>query len=153
VTDVLNGIAPLTFMCGNDGKDPKALRERLPRGPNVALRRHGLGRPGYREVDAMGEVNAMAGFTENRREYRQRVLKGATIIKGISNSEIGCQVRNQHVGGAELRVSAEARVPEEFLLYVPADGLAYRSQLRWRKNERVGVQFTGSEPKPRLHYG
>ncbi|TIS77003.1 MAG: PilZ domain-containing protein, partial [Mesorhizobium sp.] len=25
--------------------------------------------------------------------------------------------------------------------------------LRWRRNDRVGVQFTGTLPKPRLHYG
>lgn len=90
---------------------------------------------------------------EQRCEYRHRVLKGATIIKGISNSEIRCTIRNQHTGGAELNVSAEARVPEGFLLYVPADGIAYRAVLRWRKNDRVGVQFMGTEPKPRLHYG
>ncbi|WP_352784490.1 hypothetical protein [Mesorhizobium sp. M0643] len=47
----------------------------------------------------------------------------------------------------------EALVPEHFLLYVPTDGVAYRSVLRWRRNDRVGVQFTETVPKPRLHYG
>jgi hypothetical protein len=43
--------------------------------------------------------------------------------------------------------------PAEFLLYVPVDGVAYRSILRWREKDRVGIQFTGTEPKPKLHYG
>jgi PilZ domain len=90
---------------------------------------------------------------EHRREHRQRVLKGGTIITGIQNSEISCIVRNQHEGGAELKVSVEARIPDRFLLYVPVDGVAYRSQVRWRRNDRIGVQFTGAEPKPKLHYG
>jgi len=52
-----------------------------------------------------------------------------------------------------LRVAADTRVPEHFLLYVPTDGIAYRCQDRWRRNDRIGVKFTGTEPKPKLHYG
>jgi hypothetical protein len=50
-------------------------------------------------------------------------------------------------------VPVEARVPEHFILYVPTDGVAYQTVLRWRRNDRMGVQFTGTLPKPRLHYG
>ncbi|GLR40818.1 MULTISPECIES: PilZ domain-containing protein [Mesorhizobium] len=88
-----------------------------------------------------------------RRQRRSRVLKGASIITGIQNSEVSCTVRNQHVNGAELRVAPDAKVPERFLLYVPVDGIAYRATVCWRKNDRVGVQFNGTEPKPKLHYG
>lgn len=90
--------------------------------------------------------------TEDR-ERRQRVLKGATILLGINRSEIACTVRNMHAHGAELKVPADAHVPEDFLLYVPIDGLGYRCELRWRSGERVGVRFTGTEPKPHWHYG
>jgi len=90
---------------------------------------------------------------EPKREHRPRVLKGATIITGIQNSEVSCTLRNQHAGGAELKIPLEARVPDRFLLYVPLDGIAYRCEVRWRRNDRIGVQFTGTEPKPKLHYG
>lgn len=90
---------------------------------------------------------------QNRREHRQRVLKGGTIITGIQNSEVSCTLRNQHEGGAELKIPLEARVPDRFLLYVSVDGIAYRCEVRWRRNDRIGVQFTGTEPKPKLHYG
>ena len=90
---------------------------------------------------------------EHRREHRQRVLKGGTIITGTQNSEVSCTLRNQNVGGAELKVAPESRVPDHFLLYVPVDGIAYRAEVRWRRNERIGVRFTGTEPKPKLHYG
>ncbi|RUV67267.1 PilZ domain-containing protein, partial [Mesorhizobium sp. M5C.F.Cr.IN.023.01.1.1] len=39
---------------------------------------------------------------ENRGKRRQRVFKGATILTGITNSEVTCTVRNMHDGGAEL---------------------------------------------------
>lgn len=90
---------------------------------------------------------------EHRHEHRQRVLKGGTIITGIQNSEVSCTLRNQNNGGAELKVAPESRVPDRFLLYVPVDGIAYRAEVRWRRNDRIGVQFTGTEPKPKLHYG
>ena len=91
--------------------------------------------------------------SEPPREYRQRVLKGGAILSGITNSVVTCTIRNMHQNGAELRVPAEARVPTEFLLYVAVDGIAYRSVLRWRKQDRCGVTFTGTEPKPHWHYG
>ena len=90
---------------------------------------------------------------DTRREYRQIVFKRASIIKGTSTSEVRCTIRNQNSGGAALQVSPEARVPEEFLLYVPVDGVAYSAVLKWRSGERAGVAFVGSGPKPPLHYG
>jgi hypothetical protein len=91
--------------------------------------------------------------SEVLREKRRRVLKGATIILTNNQSEIRCTVRNQHNEGAELHVPGLIALPVEFLLYIPLDGQAYRSVVRWRKGERIGVEFTGTEPKPRRHYG
>ena len=87
------------------------------------------------------------------RAHRNRVLKGATIITGISSSEIPCSIRNMNKDGAELKVSSSALVPELFLLYVPVDGIAYTCELRWRSGERAGLKFHGTAPKPRWHYG
>ena len=81
------------------------------------------------------------------------MLKGASILTGVSNSEIKCTVRNMHADGAELKVDLHARVPNEFLLYVPVDGLAYKAVVRWRQEGRIGVMFAGTEPKPSWHYG
>lgn len=88
------------------------------------------------------------------------VLKGASIIGGITNSEISCTIRNQNSGGAELKVPVESRVPERFVLYVPTDGVAYQAVLRWRRNDLIGVQFIGTcqsrvstmaKPMPGMH--
>lgn len=87
------------------------------------------------------------------RQHRNRVLKRGAILTGITNSETICTIRNMHENGAELRVSPEARIPPEFLLYVAVDGVAYRAVLRWRREDKVGVMFTGTEPKPHWHYG
>ena len=95
----------------------------------------------------------MSSESENRRKHRPRVLKGATIILSNNVSEIACTVSNQHDGGAELYVQGYLALPSDFLLYIPLAGFAYRTVVRWRKGDRIGVQFTGTEPKPRRHYG
>lgn len=87
------------------------------------------------------------------RQHRPRTLKGATILGGVNDSQQSCTIRNMHDGGAELRVHLAAIVPHEFLLYVPLDSTCYRSVVRWRNGERVGVMFVGTEPKPWWHYG
>lgn len=91
--------------------------------------------------------------SEHQRERRQRVLKGAAILIDVNTSEIKCTVRNMHEHGAELRVPLGTYIPSEFLLYVAVDGIGYRSIVRWRSGDRVGVMFTGTEPKPHWHYG
>lgn len=93
------------------------------------------------------------GQHQDRQLHRQRVLKGASILNGVSHSEISCTIRNMHEHGAELRVPAEAMVPGRFLLYVPVDGIGYQCELRWRTGNRAGVLFTGTAPKPHWHYG
>lgn len=97
-------------------------------------------------------MNALAE-QEQRREHRQRVLKGASILQGINDNEIKVAIRNMHGNGAELRVPPGVRIPSEFLLYVPIDATGYRCIVRWRSGERVGVQFMSKEPKPHWHYG
>lgn len=81
----------------------------------------------------------MATFPEIERRLHARafVLKEATIV--ADGIRIDCTVRNQHEHGAELRVAADVKLPERFLLEIPADDTAYRALVRWRRNDRVGV--------------
>ena len=88
-----------------------------------------------------------------RREHRQRVLKGASIIGDVNTSEISCTIRNMHANGAELRVPADVIVPDDFLLYISTDAKGYRSVVRWRTGDRIGIEFLAEEPKPHWHYG
>ncbi|MER8555916.1 PilZ domain-containing protein [Mesorhizobium sp. M0220] len=80
---------------------------------------------------------------DRRLHNRKPVLKEATIITG-RDLDISCSIRNQHERGAELRVAADASVPDRFVLFIPEDGAAYRAVVRWRKNDRLGVQLYGT---------
>ncbi|WP_342215830.1 PilZ domain-containing protein [Mesorhizobium sp. 113-3-9] len=75
-----------------------------------------------------------------RRAYpRRAVLKDGIIV--ADNVNIACSIRNQHLHGAELRVDPGVIIPDRFVLHVPADDISYRAVVRWRRNERLGVQI------------
>jgi hypothetical protein len=103
----------------------------------------------------MEQNDVMSGPSDAKpeREYRKRVLKGASILSGVNNSIVQCTIRNQHEHGAQLVVPAEARIPSEFVLYVPVDGIGYLATVRWRRLDRCGVSFSGTVPKPSWLYG
>jgi hypothetical protein len=86
------------------------------------------------------------------REHRQRVLKGASIILGVNESEISCTVRNMNSGGAELRVPFDAVLPQEFLLFISIDNATWRCEQRWRMKDRMGIRFIEPARKPSWHY-
>jgi len=90
---------------------------------------------------------------KDRNQIRKRVLKGAAVIQSITTSEISCVMRNQSEQGAELKVPPDTVVPNSFQLYVAVDGIAYECVVRWRRNDRIGVEFVGRGPKPKHHYG
>ena len=73
------------------------------------------------------------------------MLKEATIVTG--DASIRCSIRNQHEHGAELRVGAQVELPDGFTLIVPDDDAVYRAVVRWRRNERVGVQVYSNSKK------
>jgi len=76
---------------------------------------------------------------ERRAHPRTAVLKdGVIIAEGVT---IHCSVRNQHTHGAELRVDPGVDIPDRFVLHIHDDDTRYRAVVRWRKNERLGVQI------------
>lgn len=99
-------------------------------------------------------MNERQDMNQNdRASHRSRVLKQGSIIRGINHSEFPCIIRNMSENGAELKVGIDQEVPEEFLLYVRHDGMAYRCKKVWRDGTRVGVAITGTDAKPAWHYG
>jgi len=76
---------------------------------------------------------------ENERALRQRVLKAATME--FDGSTMDCVVRNISETGAALDVGAALDIPSEFNLLISGHGTSHRCQVKWRKENRVGVAF------------
>jgi hypothetical protein len=76
------------------------------------------------------------------------LLKGRVIFRD-RQATMDCVVRDLSDGGARLQIGHHVAVPDRFDLYVPLKETTYRVQVRWRRNEEVGVMFnTGGMEAP-----
>ena len=77
---------------------------------------------------------------ERRTEPRLRTLKAGKIAFNNHFSVYDCIVRNMTKHGACIEVPNSLGVPAVFDLIL-ADGNKHVCNLRWRYNNRVGVEF------------
>ena len=78
-------------------------------------------------------------MAENRRAYRRRVLKSATIE--FDRSAFSCAVRNMSELGAALDVPGSFGIPHEFQLVIDANQVTRQCRVIWRIEGRIGVTF------------
>lgn len=84
-----------------------------------------------------------------RQQQRSGALTGALILAGADKPATHCLITNISAEGAELEMTSDVRVPAHFTLHVPHQGVAYRAQVRWRENGRIGVMFNGRDDNAR----
>jgi hypothetical protein len=78
---------------------------------------------------------------EDRRSIqRHRVLKAGTIAIEHGGT-IDCQVRNLSDQGACLDVASPVGIPETFTLAIPKDSIMRPARVKWRKANRIGIEF------------
>jgi hypothetical protein len=75
----------------------------------------------------------------NRAAARHRVLKAGTIE--FRGGAIDCVVRNLSDTGAALEVASPLGIPQAFNLLISGDRTTYQCEVRWRKENRIGVAF------------
>ncbi|MDP4006791.1 PilZ domain-containing protein [Methylobacterium sp. NEAU K] len=86
-------------------------------------------------------------MTEHRKEGRQRVFLKGRILFNNGASSFDCLVRDMSSSGARLVMSDATTLPESFDLYIPQKDRTYRSTLRWRREDGIGVTFA-DESRP-----
>jgi hypothetical protein len=82
---------------------------------------------------------------------RHRVLKDGKIVMLNNWSVVDCTIRDQSENGARLRCRDPAAVPNVFRLLIPHDHTIRDAEVVWRRDDQVGVRFTGPAkiPPPR----
>lgn len=78
-------------------------------------------------------------MVETRTAPRYRVSKPARIEHG--GERVLCMLRDLSLTGASLEVDDPARIPTNFTLVVPEDGLKLSCRMVRRSGFRVGVAF------------
>jgi hypothetical protein len=85
---------------------------------------------------------------DQRQNVRMRTfLKGRIAFNGGASS-MDCLVRDLSGTGARLELSETNTLPEVFDLYIQNKDQTYRSTLRWRRANGVGVTFDDIAAKP-----
>lgn len=76
---------------------------------------------------------------EKRSASRKRVLKAGSVEFG--GGAVDCVVRNLSHSGAALDIASPVGIPQELVLFIPADQRRYQCTVVWRKEKRIGVRF------------
>ncbi len=77
-----------------------------------------------------------------RRVKRTQMLKPGKIVTADSAGTIDCLVCDLTNLGAGLRISPGDSVPDLFELIFNSRLFSRSCQVRWRQNDRLGVEFT-----------
>ena len=89
----------------------------------------------------------MISSNKQRTRRGSRLLLDGRIVSLDETTSIDVKIREISATGAILRIPPDVKVPENFHLDVVSDGKRYPAEKRWRKGERLVVQFVG---EPRL---
>ena len=80
-----------------------------------------------------------------RRVKRTQMMKSGKIVTADSAVAIDCMVCDLTNLGAGLRVSPEDSVPDCFELVFDSRLFSRTCNVRWRHNERLGVEFSPAQ--------
>jgi hypothetical protein len=80
-----------------------------------------------------------------RRVQRTQMIKSGRIVTADSSATIDCIVCDLTNLGAGLRVSPGDYVPDFFELIFDSRLFSRSCQVRWKHNERLGVEFTPAQ--------
>ena len=100
------------------------------------------GTPAHEAMPELAEPAAPPAPSGAERRIHERVPTfGAALIKDGGDVPIPCAILDESVGGAALRLSDEDQVcPTRFTLE-PFDGPVRRCEVRWRRGDRIGVEY------------
>ena len=82
---------------------------------------------------------------DQRRVKRTQMLKPGKIVTADSAAMIDCVVCDLTNFGAGLRISPGDSVPDCFELIFDSRLFSRNCQVRWRQNERLGVEFSSTQ--------
>lgn len=83
-------------------------------------------------------------------QERRTAPRKKSFLKGIvyfNNrlSSMDCVIRDFSDTGARLEFGATVSLPDSVELYIPARDQTLKAQVRWRKEQEIGVSFGGAD--------
>jgi hypothetical protein len=81
------------------------------------------------------------------RKTRRRLVMDMGLIR-FGDMSMSCVLRNVSDAGAALDIGSQIGIPDQFTLIVLPQKKIYSCNVIWRKERRIGVQFTGPNQNP-----
>jgi hypothetical protein len=78
-----------------------------------------------------------------RREPRRRVLKDGKIVSPTLHGAIDVRIRDLSNSGALVEIGVGTLIPPTYGLLVVSEEKVYPAVTRWRRGEKLGMEFTG----------
>ena len=85
----------------------------------------------------------MATEKRERKELRRKVLKDGKIVSPTLHGAIDVRIRDLSQSGALIELPVGTIIPEAYGLLVVGESKVYPAITRWRRGERLGMEFTG----------
>ncbi len=80
---------------------------------------------------------------EQRKEHRRRVLKDGKIVSPTLHGAIDVKIRDLSSSGALVEIPIGTLIPPSYGLLVVWESRIYPAVTRWRRGDRLGMEFTG----------
>lgn len=90
----------------------------------------------------------MKDAEENSRVARRsRVLKGAKLVHMKNWSLVDCTIKDISLTGAKLICGDQYSVADQFRFMIPSDNTIQPAKVVWRKDNMLGIEFTGEKTR------
>ena len=85
---------------------------------------------------------------ENKRVARRsRVLKSAKLVHMKNWTLVDCTIKDISSTGAKLICGDQYSVADEFRFMIPSDNTIQPAKVVWRKDNMLGIEFTGEKTR------
>ena len=78
---------------------------------------------------------------KKRAAPRQRVLFGGKIVYDDGAFSVDCVIRDLSASGAKITLGPRVSIPSDVWFIDLHDGIAYPSQVAWRRTPHIGLRF------------
>ena len=89
-----------------------------------------------------GPIRAPIIDLQEARKTQRRPALDMGLIR-FGEISMSCVLRKVSEGGAALDIGSQVGIPDQFTLIVLPQKKIYSCNVIWRKDRRIGVQFTG----------
>ena len=88
-------------------------------------------------------IDSTISRKRDRKTPRRRVLKDGKIVSPTLHGAIDVRIRDLSPSGALIEVPVATQLPASYGFLVVSESKIYPAVTRWRRGERLGLEFTG----------